>query len=137
MTARLTRDPSVSYPNDKAFARFSIAVDKRFKREGGATADFFNCIAYGKTAELIEKSFKKGNKIGITGRIENNEYKDKDGNTVKTNQIIVENIDFLESKAQAEQSQAQAQTQTQTQARPDPNEFIPVSDSLEDELPFV
>ena len=96
---RLTRDPEISSSaSGTTFARFSIAVDRRFKREGEPDADFFNCSAFGKTAEFIEKYMTKGTKVVICGRLENNNYTNKDGQKVYDVRIMVEEIDFAESK---------------------------------------
>ena len=98
---RLTRDPEVRYSqgaNPTAVARFSIAVDRRFKREGEPDADFFNCTAFGKQAEFIERYLRKGVKILTTGRIQNDNYTNKDGQMVYSIQIMVEDTEFAESK---------------------------------------
>lgn len=96
---RLTRDPDISSSaSGTVFARFSIAVDRRFKREGEPDADFFNCSAFGKTAEFIERFLKKGTKVALAGRLENNDYTNKDGQKVHDIRIMVEEIEFAESK---------------------------------------
>jgi single-strand DNA-binding protein len=98
---RFCKDPEVSSSaSGTTFARFSIAVDRRFKREGEPEADFFNCSAFGKTAEFIEKYMKKGSKVCICGRLENNNYTNKDGQKVYDVRIMVEEIDFAESKGE-------------------------------------
>ena len=92
LMGRLTRDPEVSYSNADnsiAITRFNLAVDRRFKSAGDSTeADFFNCIAFGKQAEFVEKYLKKGTKILLTGRIQNNNYTNKEGQKVYSMQII-------------------------------------------------
>ena len=98
---RLTRDPEVRYSqgaSQTAVARFSIAVDRRFKREGEPDADFFNCTAFGKQAEFVEKYLHKGTKILLSGRIQNDNYTNKDGQMVYSVRVIVEEIEFAESK---------------------------------------
>ena len=99
---RLTRDPEVRYSqgdSQMAIARFSLAVDRRFKRQGDTvTADFFNCTAFGKQGEFVEKYLKQGTKIVVTGRIQNDNYTNKEGQKVYSVQIIVEEIEFAESK---------------------------------------
>lgn len=96
---RLTRDPDISSSaSGTVFARFSIAVDRRFKREGEPDADFFNCSAFGKTAEFIERYIKKGTKVALAGRLENNDYTNKDGQKIHDIRIMVEEIEFAESK---------------------------------------
>lgn len=107
LMGRLTRDPEIRYSQgdgSMAIARFSLAVDRRFKRDGEATADFFNCTAFGKQGEFVEKYLKQGSKILVTGRIENNNYTDKNGNKVYSVQIMIEELEFAESKAASGQS---------------------------------
>ena len=102
LMGRLTRDPEVRYSqgdSQMAIARFSLAVDRRFKRQGDTvTADFFNCTAFGKQGEFVEKYLKQGTKIVVTGRIQNDNYTNKEGQKVYSVQIIVEEIEFGESK---------------------------------------
>ena len=101
MMGRLTRDPEVRYSqggNSTAVGRFSIAVDRRFKREGQPDADFFNCTAFGKLGEFVEKYLRKGTKIVLTGSVQNDNYTDKDGNQRYSVQIICDEIEFAESK---------------------------------------
>ena len=101
LMGRLTRDPEVRYAqngNQMAIARFSIAVDRRFKREGEPDADFFNCTAFGKQAEFVERYLHKGTKILTSGRIQNDNYTNKDGQMVYSVRIMVDEIEFAESK---------------------------------------
>ncbi|MBR5248548.1 MAG: single-stranded DNA-binding protein [Lachnospiraceae bacterium] len=101
LMGRLTRDPEVRYAqngNQMAIARFSIAVDRRFKREGEPDADFFNCTAFGKQAEFVERFLHKGTKIVVCGRIQNDNYTNKDGQMVYSVRIMVDEIEFVESK---------------------------------------
>lgn len=99
---RFTRDPEIKYStgeNATATARFSLAVNRRFKnKEGNYDADFINCVAFGKTAEFIEKYFTKGMAIGITGRIQTGSYTNKEGQKVYTADVVVEETEFVESK---------------------------------------
>ena len=99
---RFTRDPEIRYTtgeNATATARFSLAVNRRFKnKEGNYDADFINCVAFGKTAEFIEKYFTKGMAIGITGRIQTGSYTNKEGQKVYTTDVVVEETEFVESK---------------------------------------
>ena len=99
---RFTRDPEIKYStgeNATATARFSLAVNRRFKnKEGNYDADFINCVAFGKTAEFIEKYFTKGMAIGITGRIQTGSYTNKEGQKVYTTDVVVEESEFVESK---------------------------------------
>ena len=108
LMGRLTRDPEVRPSEKTTIARFSLAVDRRFKREGEADADFFDCTAFGRQAEFVEKYLHQGTKVLVTGRLQNNNYTNKDGQKVYGVQIITEEIEFAESKQRD-------QTQTQTQ----------------------
>ena len=123
LMGRLTKDPE--YKNEgTGIARFGIAVDRRFKKEGSPDADFFNCTAFGKTSEFVEKYLKKGIKILLSGRIQNDNYTNKDGQKVSAVSIIVEEIEFAESKKAAEEPAKKT-------------EWVPVADALGDEeLPF-
>ena len=101
LCGRLTADPTVSYSNDKAIARFTLAVDRAFKKEGEQTADFISCVAFGKSAEFLEKYVKKGTKLIIEGRIQTGNYTNKDGVKIFTTDVIVEHTEFAESKGSA------------------------------------
>ncbi len=101
LMGRLTRDPEVRYSqgaSQTTVARYSIAVDRRFKREGEPDADFFNCTAFGKQAEFVEKYLHKGTKILMSGRVQNDNYTNKDGQMVYSVRILAEEIEFAESK---------------------------------------
>ncbi len=100
MMGRLTRDPEMRYggANNTAVARFSIAVDRRFKRDGQPTADFFNCTAFGRTGEFVERYLRKGTKVVLDGELQNDNYTNKEGRMVYGMQIIVNNVEFAESK---------------------------------------
>ena len=101
LMGRLTRDPEVRYSqgaSQTAVARFSIAVDRRFKREGEPDADFFNCTAFGKQAEFIERYLRKGVKVVVCGRIQNDNYTNTEGQMVYSVRVMVDEIEFAESK---------------------------------------
>lgn len=137
LMGRLTRDPEIRYSqgdNSMAIARFSLAVDRRFKRDGEATADFFNCTAFGKQAEFVEKYLKQGSKILVTGRVENNNYTDKNGNKVYSVQIMIEEMEFAESKAASGKSN-QAREVNEGPVRTDADGFMSIPQGFE-ELPF-
>ena len=126
LTGRLTKDPEISSSAaGTTFARFSIAVPRKYKKEGDPDTDFFNCSTFGKTAEFVEKYFKKGNKIEVSGRLENNSYTNRDGKKVNDTRVMVEEADFGESKGS---SQTQQQNTT--------TNFLNVPDGLVEELPF-
>ena len=102
LMGRLTRDPEVRYSGGEssmAIARYTLAVDRRFKRDGEPTADFINCVSFGKTAEFAERYFRKGIKIAVNGRIQTGSYTNKEGVKVYTTEVVVENQEFCESKA--------------------------------------
>ena len=101
LMGRLTRDPEVRYSqgaSQTAVARYSVAVDRRFKREGEPDADFFNCTSFGKQAEFVERYLHKGTKVVLSGRVQNDNYTNKDGQMVYSVRIMVEDIEFAESK---------------------------------------
>lgn len=102
LMGRETRDPEVRYSqgeNTTAIARFTLAVDRRIKRDGEQSTDFINCVAFGKTGEFIEKYTHQGTKLVVEGRIQTGSYTNKDGNKVYTTDVVVENAEFAESKS--------------------------------------
>lgn len=103
LMGRLTKDPTVSYSNNAngqmAIARYSLAVDRRSKTEGGQNADFINIVAFGKAGEFAEKYLHKGTKVVVSGRIQSGSYTDKDGKTVYTTDVVAEDQEFAESKS--------------------------------------
>ena len=101
LMGRLTRDPEVRYSqgdNPTASARYSLAVERRIKRDGEQSADFINCVAFGRAAEFAEKYFRQGTKIIVAGRIQTGSYTNKDGQKVYTTDVIVEDQEFADSK---------------------------------------
>ena len=138
LMGRLTRDPEVRYTDGGvSIAKFSLAVDRRFKRDNGPTADFFNCTSFGKQAEFVEKYLHRGTKILLSGRIENNNYTNKDGEKVYSTQIVTEELEFAESKAAADRSAQEYHEPTGTSASKVGDGFMNIPDGLDDEeLPF-
>ena len=135
LTGRFTRDPEVRYTNDgTSIAKFSIAVNRRFVKEGSdQKADFLNCVAFGKSAEFIEKYFRKGMKADLSGRIQTGSYTNKDGVKVYTTDIVVEEIEFGESKGSS-----QTQTASPTpNPEADPDGFMNIPDGIDEEMPFA
>ena len=139
LVGRLTRDPEIRYSqgeNATATARFSVAVNRRFKNaEGNYDADFINCVAFGKSAEFVEKYFKKGMAIGLTGRIQTGSYTNKDGQKVYTTDVVVEETEFVESKGASS-------ADNPNNSRPAPsaannNDFMSIPDGVDEELPFA
>ena len=124
---RLTRNPEVRYSSGEtsvAIARFTLAVDRRFKRQGEAEADFFNCTAFGKQGEFVEKYLQQGTKILLTGRVQNDNYTNREGQKVYSVQIIAEELEFAESKGKSEQQETNN------------DGFMNIPDGLSEELPF-
>ena len=111
MTLRLTKDPVINYKGEMCIARFTGACDRRFKRDGQQSADFPSCVAFGKTAEFIEKYARKGMKFDIVGRLTTGSYENKDGQTVYTTDVTIEEIEFGESKNASEQKPQEEQWQ--------------------------
>lgn len=133
MMGRLTKDPEVRYAqgaNGTTIAAFSIAVDRRFKREGEPEADFFNCTAFGKTAEFAEKFLKKGTKVVLEGRLQNDSYTNKDGVKVTATKIMVDQVEFAESKQASAEDRPKA-------PEPDSQGFMDIPSEIEEELPFT
>lgn len=142
LMGRLTRDPEVRYggSSNMAIAKFSIAVDRRFKRDGEPTADFFNCTAFGKTGEFIEKYFHKGTKVVIDGELRNDNYTNKEGQKVYGMNIIANSVEFAESKAASQGYNAGAAGQ-QPAGSADTgadagDDFMNIPDSVDEKLPF-
>lgn len=101
LMGRLTRDPEIRYSsndNSKAIARYTLAVDRRYNRDQEQQADFINCVAFGKSAEVAEKYFRKGTKLVVTGHIQTGSYTNKEGQKVYTTDVIIEDQEFAESK---------------------------------------
>lgn len=126
LVGRLTKDPEVRYAQNTntAVARFTVAVDRRSKDQ---SADFISCTAFGKTAEFIEKYFKKGQRIGLTGHIQTGSYTDSNGNKVYTTDVVADTAEFVESKGGAETPAQQT----------DSNGFMNIPDNIDEDLPFA
>lgn len=138
LVGRIVRDPEVRYSqgeNPTAVARYTIAVDRRFKRDGEPTADFINCVTFGKSAEFVEKYFRKGLRISISGRITTNSYTNKDGIKVYTTEVTVEEQEFAESKSESEANKANNH-QTTSANTSSGDGFMNVPDGIPEELPF-
>ena len=143
LMGRLTRDPEVRYSqgeNALAIARYTLAVDRRFNRNNSdeQTADFINCVAFGRAGEFAEKYFKQGTKIAVSGRIQTGSYTNREGVKVYTTEVVIEEQDFAESKAAAAQNSNMGVPQP---SAPQPSAaasdgFMNIPDGLEEELPF-
>jgi single-strand DNA-binding protein len=130
LVGRLTRDPEIRYANNEkntCTARFSLAINRKFKTNGQYEADFPNCVAMGKTAEFVEKYFHKGDMIALDGHIQTGSYTNKDGNKVYTTDVFAENVEFAQSKSDSGNSNS----------KPSSDGFMNIPDGIEDELPFA
>lgn len=142
LMGRLTRDPEVRYSqgeNSTAVARYTLAVDRRFRRDGDQqTADFINCVAFGHQGEFAEKYLRKGIKIAITGRIQTGSYTNKDGQKVYTTDVVVEEQEFAESKTASERNGNPSTPAPQEGPEPSSSGdgFMNIPDGIDEELPF-
>lgn len=128
LLGRLVRDPEIRYSqgeNNLCIARYTLAVDRRFKKDGEQSADFIQCVAFGKMAEFVEKWFKQGTKIAVTGRIQTGSYTNKDGQKVYTTEVVVEEQEFAESKNLGN-----------NEPKPSNDDFVSIPDGVESQLPF-
>ena len=137
LMGRLTRDPDIRYTQpiyaqeQTCIARYSLAVDRRFHRDGDSqTADFISCVAFGRQAEFAEKYLRKGTKIALTGRIQTGSYTNRDGQKVYTTDVVVEEQEFAESKAAGQTAQQNPAPMAREGG------FMEIPDGLEEELPF-
>ena len=138
---RLTKNPEVRYSQgDKptAVANYTLAVDRKFKRDGEPTADFIPCVAFGKLAEFAEKYFRQGLRVSISGRIQTGSYTNKDGVKVYTTQVVIEEQEFAESRSEQKQNQnIQAGPSPYGPAPDSADGFLNIPDGLDDEVPFA
>ena len=153
LMGRLTRDPEVRYStgnNPMAIARYTLAVDRRIKRDGEAEADFISCVSFGKTAEFAEKYYRQGLKIVVSGRIQTGSYTNREGQKVYTTEVVVEEQEFAESKSA---SQGSGGNTSNNRSNNTPNQasnngrnsssdpypadgFMNIPDGIDEELPF-
>ena len=142
LVGRLTRDLEVRYSqgdNATAVARYTLAVDRRFKRDGEPTADFIPCVVFGRSAEFAEKYFRQGMRVSISGRIQTGSYTNKDGVKVYTTEVIVEEQEFAESRAESDANRASFQNQSAQSLSPNADVgdgFMNIPDGIDEELPF-
>ena len=130
LIGRIVRDPEIRAAGSTTVAKYTLAVDRKYKKDGEPTADFINCIAFGKLADFAEKYLTKGTKVATEGRIQTGSYTNKDGNKVYTTDVIVESTEFCESKS----SQKSNTGSTSTNQNAD---FVNVSAGAGDEIPFI
>ena len=140
LIGRPTRDPEIRYSQNgdqMCIARYTLAVDRKFKKQGDSqTADFINCISFGKSAEFAEKYLKQGTKIAITGRIQTGSYTNKDGNKVYTTDVVIEEQEFAESKNANSSNSQQSSTANANNQPSSGNDFMSIPEGIEDDLPF-
>lgn len=143
LVGRLTRDPEVRYSqgdSSTAVGRYTLAVDRRFKRDNDATADFIPCVVFGRSAEFAEKYFRQGMRVSISGRIQTGSYVNKDGNKVYTTEVVVEEQEFAESRAESEANRGSYRQAAPTPARTPSVDagdgFMNIPDGIDEELPF-
>lgn len=146
LVGRLTRDPEVRYSqgdNATAVARYTLAVDRRFRRDGEPTADFIPCVIFGRSAEFAEKYFHQGMRVSISGRIQTGSYTNKDGQKVYTTDVVVEEQEFAESKATSDANVGSFSHAGGFQQAPAPTPaadagdgFMNIPDGIDEELPF-
>lgn len=132
LVGRLTREPETRYSqegNQIAVTRYTLAVDRRYKRDGEPSADFVSCICFGKAAEFAEKYFGQGLRVSISGRIQTGSYTNKEGMKVYTTEVIVEEQEFAESKAEINQ-------RNNGNPHPAGDGFMNIPDGIDEELPF-
>lgn len=146
LMGRLTRNPDVRYSQGEkstCVARYTLAVNRRFRKEGEADADFINCVAFGRQGEFAEKYLKQGTKIVIAGRIQTGNYTNRDGVKVYTTDVVVEEQDFAESKAAASgqgtgQKPVEPKPTAVNQPPVDAGEgFMTIPEGIEEELLFI
>ena len=126
---RMVADPEIRYSqteNHMAIARFRVAVDRKYKKEGEPTADFVPCKAFGKTAEFIEKYFNKGRRIGIEGRLTSGSYTNQEGKTVYTLEVYVDNAEFVDDAPKKQTTEETTET-----------DFMNIPEDINEELPFI
>ena len=140
LLGRLARDPETRYggANDSmAVCRYTLAVDKKFKKDGEATADFINCISFGKIAEFAEKYFTKGLRVAVSGRIQTGSYTNRDGKKIYTTDVVVEEHEIAQSRSEASnQQESNLQPEISPYGEDKDNGFMNVPDGIDDELPF-
>lgn len=133
LMGNLTRDPEIRYTQGEktmAIARFSLAINRRFSRDGETNVDFFNCTAFGKQAEFVEKYFRQGSRMLLVGRIQNDNYTNKNGDKVYSVQIMADEIEFAERK------QAGGNNNSEPEQKQDDDDFMEIPENIESELPF-
>ena len=129
LIGNLGKDPEVRYTQEgNAVAHFSLGVRRSYGKDGNYVTDWFNCVCFGKRAEVVEKHLRKGSKIGVTGEMQNNNYTNKEGQMVYSFQVMVEALDFCDKKDGTGGASLSSES--------DPNDFVNIPDDIDDKLPF-
>ena len=140
LMGRLTRDPEVRYSqgeNPLAIARYTLAVDRRFRRDGEQSADFIQCVAFGRQAEHAERYYRQGLKVVVSGRIQTGSYTNRDGVKVYTTEVVVEEQEFAESKASSDANAGGFQSApAPAPSAPAGDGFMNIPDGIDEEFPF-
>ena len=142
LMGRLTRDPNISYSqggDNMAIARFTLAVDRRGRRQDGAeqqTADFIGCVCFGRQAEFAEKYLRQGMKVAVSGRIQTGSYTDRNGQKVYTTDVVLDDIEFAESKTAEHRNGNTEYYGQRPEPCPDKDGFMNIPDGIDEELPF-
>lgn len=142
LVGRLTRDPDIRYTNEaepRCIARFTLAVDRGYKKDGQQAADFIGCTVFGKAAEVVEQYVRKGTKICLEGRIQTGSYTDRDGKKIYTTDVIANHWEFAESRKAQEAAESEPKKATQAATKDpetDENGFMNIPDAIDEELPF-
>ena len=129
LSGRLVRDCEVRYGGNTPVGRFTLAVDRKFKKDGEPTADFLSCVCFGSKATFMEKYGQKGVKFNVTGEIRTGSY-EKDGRKIQTTDIVVNDVEFAESKANSQQTEPSKPTMNS-------DEFMSLPEGMDSKLPFV
>lgn len=138
MMGRPTKDPEIRYAQDgKPIARFTLAVDRQFKRDGQPDADFHTCVCFGRQAEFVEKYIQKGTKIIVNGPLQDNNYQGSNGQMIYSKQIICNSIEFAESKAASQRNNQNQSAPAAPEQKPDKDGFMNIPDGIDEELPFA
>ena len=140
LMGRLTSDPSIRYTQGSpstCIARYTLAVDRKIKQEGGATADFINCVAFGKLGEHCEKYYRQGLRVTVSGRIQTGSYTNREGQKIYTTDVVIEEQEFAESKEAADRAAIERNTAAVPPSMPaDQDGFMNIPDGIDEELPF-
>lgn len=134
LVGRLVKDPEVRYSTGEksmAIGRFILAVDRRYKKEGEPAADFIPCVVFGRSAEFLEKYFRQGMRVSISGRIQTGSYVNKEGYKVYTTEVIVEELEFAQSK-----SEGQVNSTSNDVSHSSGDGFMNIPDGMDEDLPF-